>query len=59
MLWGAFAQKKTSLIDRKKHLVLATSHPSPLSAHKGFLGSGVFRKCNQYLIECGFSPIEW
>lgn len=59
MLWGAFAQKKTALIDRKKHLILATSHPSPLSAHKGFLGSGVFRKCNQYLIERGFSPIEW
>jgi uracil-DNA glycosylase len=59
MLWGAFAQKKTALIDRKKHLVLATSHPSPLSAHKGFLGSGVFRRCNQYLIEKGLPPIEW
>jgi uracil-DNA glycosylase len=59
MLWGAFAQKKTALIDREKHLVLATSHPSPLSAHKGFLGSGVFRKCNQYLVENGFPAIEW
>lgn len=59
MLWGAFAQRKAALIDRGKHLVLATSHPSPLSAHKGFLGSGVFRRCNQYLVENGFPPIEW
>ncbi len=59
MLWGAFAQKKTALIDRGKHLVLATSHPSPLSAHKGFLGSGVFRRCNQYLTENGLPPIKW
>lgn len=59
MLWGAFAQKKRELIDSSKHLVLATSHPSPLSAHKGFLGSGVFLKCNQYLEEQGLSPITW
>ncbi len=59
MLWGAFAQKKAALIDRKKHLVLATSHPSPLSAHKGFLGSGVFVRCNQYLLEHGYQPILW
>ncbi|MDK9707782.1 MAG: uracil-DNA glycosylase [Desulforhopalus sp.] len=59
MLWGAFAQKKATLIDRSRHLVLTTSHPSPLSAHKGFLGSGVFVKCNAYLIEHGFQPIKW
>jgi len=59
MLWGAFAQKKAALIDRKKHLVLATSHPSPLSAHKGFLGSGVFVHCNRYLQEHGYRPILW
>jgi uracil-DNA glycosylase len=59
MLWGAFAQKKATLIDGGKHLVLASSHPSPLSAHKGFLGSGVFVKCNQYLIKNGFQPIRW
>jgi uracil-DNA glycosylase len=59
MLWGAFAQKKAALIDRQKHLVLATSHPSPLSAHKGFLGSGVFVRCNQYLIANGCRPIVW
>ncbi len=59
MLWGAFAQKKTSLIDQEKHLVLATSHPSPLSAHRGFLGSNVFVKCNVYLQEHNLQPIEW
>ncbi len=59
MLWGAFAQKKTALIDRGRHLVLSTSHPSPLSAQNGFLGSGVFVKCNTYLVEHGFEPIIW
>lgn len=59
MLWGAFAQKKASLIDRKKHLILATSHPSPLSAHRGFLGSGVFFKCNEYLQRHNIQPIVW
>lgn len=59
MLWGAFAQKKAVLIDQAKHLILATSHPSPLSAHRGFLGSGVFRRCNEYLTLHGYPPIEW
>lgn len=59
MLWGAFAQKKAALIDEKKHLILKTSHPSPLSAHRGFLGSGVFVKCNEYLAKLGDEPIEW
>ena len=59
MLWGAFAQKKAPLIDLRKHLVLQTSHPSPLSAHRGFLGSGVFVKCNRYLVKNGYSPIDW
>jgi len=59
MLWGSFAQKKEPLIDKKKHLVLKTSHPSPLSAHRGFLGSGVFVKCNDYLRQHGQEPIEW
>lgn len=59
MLWGAFAQKKTALIDRSKHLILATSHPSPLSAHRGFLGSGIFAKCNEYLQKHHMQPIEW
>lgn len=59
MLWGSFAQKKAPLIDRNKHLLLKTSHPSPLSAHRGFLGSGVFGKCNDYLREWGLAPILW
>nr|MBF0222900.1 uracil-DNA glycosylase [Desulfobulbaceae bacterium] len=59
MLWGAFAQKKTQLIDQKKHCILKTSHPSPLSAHRGFLGSGVFVKCNTYLAQHGYNTIVW
>ena len=59
MLWGAFAQKKAALIDLHKHLVLKTSHPSPLSAHRGFLGSGVFVKCNNYLKKNGLEQIDW
>ncbi len=59
MLWGAFAQKKDVLIDRSRHLILATSHPSPLSAHRGFLGSGVFVRCNEYLEQQGKKPIVW
>ena len=59
MLWGAFAQKKINLIDRTRHMVLTTSHPSPLSAHRGFLGSGVFVKCNDYLQKNGFKKIVW
>jgi uracil-DNA glycosylase len=59
MLWGAFAQKKLTLIDSGKHLALGTSHPSPLSAHRGFLGSNVFVKCNGYLKENGKTEIIW
>ncbi|MDP3481516.1 MAG: uracil-DNA glycosylase [Desulfoprunum sp.] len=59
MLWGAFAQKKAGLIDSSRHLVLKTSHPSPLSAHKGFIGSGVFARCNEYLSRHGRGIIEW
>ena len=59
MLWGAFAQKKSDLIDSSRHLVLKTSHPSPLSAHKGFIGSGVFVRCNEYLSRHGRGIIEW
>lgn len=59
MLWGAFAQKKQRFIDTSKHLILKTTHPSPLSAHKGFLGSGVFVRCNEYLRENGYQPIIW
>jgi uracil-DNA glycosylase len=59
LLWGAFAQKKEALIDQSRHLILKTSHPSPLSAHRGFLGSGVFVKCNEYLRKNGQEPIRW
>jgi len=59
MLWGAFAQKKERLIDPGKHLILKTSHPSPLSAHRGFLGSRVFVRCNEYLQRHGIEPIVW
>jgi len=59
MLWGAFAQKKLNLIDTSAHLVLKTSHPSPLSAHRGFLGSNIFVTCNKYLVDNGYLPIDW
>jgi len=59
MLWGAFAQKKEKLIDAKKHLILKTSHPSPLSAHRGFLGSRIFVRCNEFLIQHKIEPIVW
>ncbi len=59
LLWGAYAQKKGAIIDRKKHLVLESVHPSPLSAHRGFLGNGHFKKANDYLEEKGKKPIDW
>lgn len=59
MLWGAFAQRKAQLIDKRKHLVLQTSHPSPLSAYRGFIGSNVFVTCNKKLTENGLEPIKW
>ena len=59
MLWGAYAQKKGAFIDRKKHLVLEAPHPSPLSAHRGFLGCGHFRKANEYLVRHGLKEIDW
>jgi uracil-DNA glycosylase len=59
LLWGAHAQKKGAKIDRTRHCVLSTVHPSPLSAYRGFLGCGHFSKTNEYLISIGKSPIEW
>ncbi len=59
LLWGSYAQKKGAIIDRKKHLVLTASHPSPLSAHRGFLGCGHFRAANDYLESNGVPPIDW
>ncbi len=59
MLWGSFAQKKGAHIDRSKHLVLETVHPSPLSAYRGFLGCKHFSQANSYLKEKGMTPIDW
>ncbi len=59
LLWGAYAQKKGAPIDSNKHLVLKAPHPSPLSAHRGFLGCGHFSKTNEYLRANGGQPIDW
>lgn len=59
MLWGSHAQKKGRLIDRDRHCVLTAPHPSPLSAHRGFLGCGHFSRANQYLLQQGKEPIDW
>ena len=59
MLWGAYAQKKGAFIDASRHLVLKSVHPSPLSAHNGFLGSRPFSKANAYLEQHGRAPIDW
>lgn len=59
LLWGGYAQKKGVVIDRSKHLVLESVHPSPLSAHRGFFGCGHFSKTNQYLVEHAQLPIDW
>jgi len=59
MLWGNHAQSKEKLIDTSRHLILKTVHPSPLSAHRGFFGSGHFSKCNAYLQGKGVTPINW
>lgn len=59
LLWGADAIKKGSRIDRDRHLVLTSPHPSPLSAHRGFFGNHHFSRANQYLVENGKTPIVW
>ncbi|WP_348676119.1 uracil-DNA glycosylase [uncultured Candidatus Thioglobus sp.] len=59
LLWGAYAQKKTELIDQDKHLVLMTAHPSPFSAHKGFFGCKHFSKTNDYLKIHKLKTINW
>jgi uracil-DNA glycosylase len=58
-LWGAYAQKKGESLDRKKHLVLESVHPSPLSASRGFFGNKHFSRCNDYLNKNGIEPINW
>jgi uracil-DNA glycosylase len=59
ILWGNYAQKKAAFVDRNRHLVLASAHPSPLSAHNGFFGSKPFSKTNDFLQEQSQPPINW
>lgn len=59
LLWGAYAIKKGAFIDRTRHLVLTSPHPSPLSAHRGFFGNRHFSRANEYLTAHGKTPIVW
>jgi uracil-DNA glycosylase len=59
LLWGSYAQAKGKVIDTGRHRVLKAPHPSPLSAHRGFLGCGHFSATNQYLAHHGQAPIDW
>ncbi len=59
LLWGSYAQRKGAIIDRSRHLVLASAHPSPLSAYRGFFGNHHFSLANDYLERMGKRPITW
>ena len=59
LLWGSYAQAKGKVIDSARHRVLKAPHPSPLSAHRGFLGCGHFSKANDYLARRGHRPVDW
>lgn len=59
ILWGSYAQKKGSFIDRSRHKVLESSHPSPFAAHKGFFGSRPFSASNAFLMQEGMDPVSW
>lgn len=59
LLWGKFAQEKAALIDAKKHYLLKSAHPSPLSARNGFFGNHHFSKTNTFLMQHGLDPIDW
>ena len=59
LLWGAYAHKKAGFVDSDRHMVLRCAHPSPLSAHNGFLGCQHFSKANQALVSMGHSAIDW
>lgn len=59
LLWGSYAQKKGVFIDQQKHAVLRSPHPSPLSAHRGFMGNGHFLKANEILASKKMTPIDW
>lgn len=59
LLWGSYAIKKGAMIDRSKHLVLTSAHPSPLSASRGFFGNHHFSRANEYLVSNGKTPVVW
>ena len=59
VLWGSYAQRKGQFIDRDRHLVLTSAHPSPLSADRGFFGSRPFSRTNAYLVQHGIKPVDW
>jgi uracil-DNA glycosylase len=59
ILWGAAARKKKALIDRHRHVVIESAHPSPLSAHNGFFGSRPFSRANDALVHAGREPVDW
>lgn len=59
ILWGGNARSKKPLIDKTRHCVIESAHPSPLSAYNGFFGSKPFSRTNEYLIDAGISPIDW
>jgi uracil-DNA glycosylase len=59
VLWGAAARKKKTLIDTSRHTVIASAHPSPLSAHNGFFGSRPFSRTNEALVAAGREPVDW
>ena len=59
ILWGSYARSKKELITNKKHFIIESAHPSPLSASRGFFGSHPFSKTNQFLVKNGISPIKW
>lgn len=59
MLWGRAARDKKKMLNNPKHLILESAHPSPLSAHRGFMGNGHFKKANEFLVENGAEPIDW
>lgn len=59
LLWGSYAQTKGKVIDARRHRVLRAAHPSPLSAHRGFVGCGHFSAANEYLVRRGQTPVDW
>jgi uracil-DNA glycosylase len=59
MLWGNYAKSKGIKINREKHFILESPHPSPFSAHSGFIGNQHFKKCNEFLTKSNRSPINW